>query len=182
MTSGSPGAPLGSYFAKAYISGSGTNDYARAQWAFSWNQGTVYRTQAKFFLPSGFYSNMLGAVQVMGWDTYPTLYNQTRLIIWNTDKQTRLFLKSDGADSVLTNAFSIPEGRWVDLAVEQKISDSGGWSKIYLDGVLVAQGSGDTATPYPITRMRYGIVAVDGGRQTKPLTLYFDQASLSLAQ
>ena len=181
VSSSSPGAAEGSDFARAAINGGG-NGYARGQWELSWGQGTVYRTEASLFLPSGFYSKMQGTVQLIGWDTYPTLSNQMRLAIWNSDKKARLFLKTDGSDTALTGTFSIPEGRWVQVAIEQKISDSGGWSKVYLDGQLVAQGSGDTATPYRVTRIRYGIVAIDESRQTNPLTLYFDKVRLLTPQ
>ena len=181
VATGEVAAVEGARVGRAVINGTGTNAYSRGQWQLSWGQGTVYRTEASFYLPAGFYSAMMGAVQLLGWDAYPNL-GQMRLIIWNSDKKARLFMKSDGTDSTLTNAFTVPEGRWAHLAIEQKISDSGGWSKVYLDGRLVAEGSGDTATPYSVTRIRYGIVAIDGGAQQKPLTVYFDRVRLLLPE
>lgn len=184
VSSASPGAVAGSAFAVAQTSGTGNgvNGFARGQWTVSWNQGAVYRMEMSVFLPLGFYASQQGAVQLVGWDTFPTLDNQMRLAIWQSDHQARLFLKSDGKDTTLTNAFAIPEGRWVRIAVEQKIADASGWSKVYLDGQLAAQGSGDTATPHPVTRMRVGLVAIDANAQTRPLTLYLDEIRLSVTQ
>lgn len=65
------------------------------------------------------------------------------------------------------------EGRWVHLAIEQKLSNWDGWSRVYLDGMLVAEGGGATMTPYPVTRLRYGLAAIDAGHQTRPLTVHF---------
>jgi hypothetical protein len=87
-----------------------------------------------------------------------------------------------GKDTTLTSAFATPEGCWVRIAIEQKIDDASGWSKVYMDGQLVAQGSGDTATPYPVTRMRVGLVAIDANAQTRPLTLYLDDVRVSVAR
>lgn len=175
-----PTANEGTKFAKATYNGNQLNGFSRTQWDLNWNQGTIFRTEASFYLPVGFHTNIKGAVQLMGWDTFPTLNNQMRLIIWNSDKQARLFLKTDSVDSVITNTFSIPEGQWVNLAIEQQIHDSLGWSKVYMNGQLVAQGTGDTATPYPVTRIRYGITAMDPTSQNIPFILYFDQIKLFL--
>jgi hypothetical protein len=184
VISASPGAAAGSQLAVAQTAGTGNgvNGFARGQWTVGWGQGTVYRAEMSVFLPVDFYASQQGAVQLVGWDTFPTLNNHMRLAIWQSDRLARLYLKTDGKDTTLTNAFAIPEGRWVRIAIEQKVADVGGWSKVYLDGGLVAQGTGDTTTPYPVTRMRYGLVAIDSNAQTNPLTIYFDDVRLSVAQ
>jgi hypothetical protein len=180
----SPGAAAGSRFAVAQTSGTGdgVNGFSRGQWTVAWGRDTVYRAEVSVFLPVGFYASQQGAVQLMGWDTFPTLNNHMRLAIWQSDHLARLYLKADGRDTTLTNAFAIPEGRWIRVALEQKIADGGGWSRVYLDDQLVAQGSGDTAAPYPVTRLRVGLVAIDAHAQTRPLTLLFDDVRLSLAR
>jgi hypothetical protein len=155
------------------------NAYARGQWTVDWSEGTNYRSEMDVFLPVGFYARQLGAVQLMGWDTFPILNNHMRLIIWRQDRLARLFLKSDGVDSVLSGAFAIPEGRWVRIAIEQNVADTEGWSRVYMDGHLVAQGTGHTSTPYPVTRMRYGLVAVDAARQTLPLEIWLRNVTLT---
>jgi hypothetical protein len=164
--------------AMARINGGG-NAYARGQWTVAWDQGTVFRAEMSVFLPVGFYASQQGAVQLMGWDTFPTLNNHMRLAIWQSDHQARLFLKSDGKDTTLTNAFAIPEGRWVRIAVEQKIDDASGWSRVYRDGQLVAHGSGRTSTAHPVTRMRYGLVAIDAATQTLPLSIWLREVTLA---
>jgi hypothetical protein len=181
-TTGSGTAAFGgSTYGTANITGSGGNGYARGQWEVAWNEGSTYRTEFNLYLPTGFYANQLGAIQLVGWDTYPTLENQMRLAIWRSDKRARLFLKSNNQDTELTNSFVIPEGQWVKIAIEQKISDTAGWSRVYMNDQLVAQGAGDTKTPYPVTRIRYGLVAIDGSTQTRPLTVHMDNIVLSKA-
>lgn len=173
-------------------SSSTNGHFARTIWNLpDWNEGYTYRTQFAFYLPADFYSNMMGAVQLVGWDTNPVLQNQMRLVIFNGDRKARLFIKEDGKDRELTGTFSIPDKQWVKLAIEQKLSQTDGWSKVYMNDVLVASGSlsscptnavrcNDTLTAYPVTRLRYGLVAIADVVQAKPLTLYFDDVSLGI--
>lgn len=174
-----PGEPSTGRFARASIDGGGKNGYARAEWRVNWGPGTVFRTESSFYLPNGFYRDVQGSVQIVGWDTYPVLENQMRLIVVGADHHARLFLKSDGVDTRLTNDFDFPEGRWVRLALEQRISPVDGWSRVYLDDRLVASGRGTTATPYQVTRIRYGLVAIHAGDQLHDLSLHFGAVRLS---
>jgi hypothetical protein len=181
VQSGGPGAAEGGRYAKAVINGSGNNAFSRTQWSVDWGHGTTYRTEISLFLPHGTYDALEGSFQVVGWDTWPVANNQMRLIVWDTDKKARLFVKTDGQDRVISNTFSIPEGRWVRIAIEQKIADQGGWSKVFMDGQLMAEGQGDTATPHTIKYIRYGMVAMDPGAQRVPLTVLFDDVKLLIA-
>lgn len=165
--------------AVASVNGANGNAYSRVQWDVAWPVGTTYRSEARFYLPVGFLDAIRGSVQLVGWDTWPVSGNQMRLIIWESDRQARLFLKSDNVDSLLTDPFTLPEGRWVDVVIEQRLSDTDGWSRVFVDGELAAEGSGDTATPYPVTYMRYGLVAVDASRKKQPLSLGLSRVRLS---
>ena len=167
------------FLARASINGGGRNGYARAEWHVDWGQAATFRTDMNLYLPHDFYDSLDGSVQLLGWDTFPTLDNQMRLIISGENHRAHLFLKSDGDDSILTNSFWIPAGQWLNIAVEQKISDDDGWSHVYLDGELVASGSGDTATRYPVTRIRYGLVAIHAGVQKHDVSLNFGSVHLS---
>lgn len=181
----------GTKIARAYQNGSNTTDghFSRAIWNLPNWGNQVYRTEATFYLPAGFYNSMMGAVQLIGWDANPVLGNQMRLAIYNGDKKARLFIQENYVGRVITDNFSIPEGQWVKLVIEQKISATDGWSKVYMNDALVAQGAvdycvgdalncGDTATDYPVTRLRYGLVAIADQTQLKPLTVYFDNVKL----
>lgn len=183
----------GSKVAKAYQYGSNSTDghFSRTIWNLPDWTDPIFRTEAMFYLPTGFYSSMMGAVQLIGWDNNPVLGNQMRLAIYNSDRKARLFIQEDYKGRVITDNFSIPEGQWVKLVIEQKVSATVGWSKVYMNEALVAQGSanycvgeavgcGDTATNYPITRLRYGLVAIADVAQSKPLTVYFDNVKLQV--
>ena len=179
--------------AKAFQQGSNSTDghYSRTIWSLAdWTEQT-YRTEAYFYLPSGFYSSMEGAVQILGWDTYPVLNHQTRLIIYNGDKKARLFINENNVTREITNSFVIPEGQWIKIAVAQHISETQGWSQVYMNDALVAEGNAnscaspasrcnDTYSGAPLTRIRYGLVAIADRIQTKPLTIYLDQVKLQV--
>jgi hypothetical protein len=179
--------------AKAYQQGSNTTDghFSRAIWNLNNWTDQIYRSEAWYYLPTGFYSSMEGAVQLMGWDTNPILGNQMRIIIYNGDKKARLFVNENYVGREITDSFAIPEGQWVKLAIEQRISQTEGWSKVYMNDQLMAQGNAtscptsakncqDTYAEAPVTRMRYGLVAIADVQQTKPLTVYFDDVSLKV--
>lgn len=167
--------------------------YSRTIWNLPDWQEQTYRTEAYFFLPTGFHNAIDGAVQLIGWDTYPTLQEQMRLIIYKSDLKARLFINENTVARQLTGTFTIPENQWVKLSIEQHISETEGWSKVYMNDVLVAEGNSivcptnasrcnDTSTTAPVTRIRYGLVAIADDTQSHPLTLYFDNVSLQIGE
>ncbi len=82
-----------------------------------------------------------------------------RLIIWSSDGLARLFQKADGRDTQLTNTFH--RGRkWTRIVIEQRIG-ANGWSRVYLDDQLVAEGEGKVDSLPLSPTSRYGIVAID---------------------
>jgi hypothetical protein len=100
-----------------------------------------------------------------------------RLMVYKSDNKARMVLRqTDGTTNEISNTFTLPEGRWLQLSIAQKISDTAGWTKVYLDGALVAQGSGDTYSGHPVTRLRYGFADCSG--QTRPLTVYVDKVTV----
>jgi hypothetical protein len=177
LASGEPSVGRPEGVATATVDVHGRNGYSRAQWSVSWGNGSTFRTEMDVFLPDGFYENQDGAVQLLGWDTFPVLENQMRLIIWSSDGRTRLFQKVNGRDTQLTNTFHFPEGEWVRVVVEQQIG-SVGWSKVWLNDQLVAEGKGRADSPAPVTRVRYGLVAVDSETQDHELAVRFDRVRL----
>jgi hypothetical protein len=87
-----------------------------------------------------------------------------------------MVLRTHNTTKEISNTFTLPEGRWLRLSIAQKIADTAGWTKVYLNGALVAQGHGDTYTGSPVTRIRYGFA--DCSSQTRPLTVYVDKVKV----
>ena len=52
-------------------------------------------------------------------------------------------------------------------------------SELYVDGKLVGKSTAPNTYGRPATRVRFGIVAIAAGAQTKPLGLWFDDAHAS---
>lgn len=191
-----PPTPNGSNnkIAKLYQDGTNSPDgsFSRSIWQLpDWGEGRIARSSAWYYLPSGFFSKMQGAVQLMGYDTYPALGNQYRLAIYNNDKQTYIFVMEDHKARNILKAQQLPEGEWFKLTIENKLSNTNGWSRLYLNDQLIAQTDaqncptgldrcGDTMPNAPITRSRYGLVAIANGVQTNPLTIYMDDVEISI--
>jgi hypothetical protein len=81
----------------------------------------------------------------------------------------------------LVGPFTITEGVWHRLEVHQRFSDNNtsDLTQVYLDGTL--KGSSTLKNWYgrPISRIRYGIVAVNDPAQTNRLDMWYDAAAIS---
>jgi hypothetical protein len=170
-----PPPAQGLYHCKADLAGNGGTNFARVQWDLpSWGQDQLWAAEYSMYLPTGFHSARTCTFQPFGTDTFPTLNNQMRLMVYLTAPQNAfMVLNDEGVTTEITPAFNyLTEGQWVRWRVEQKIHNSAGWTKVYKNGVLVASGTGDTWTGEPVTRIRFGYA--DCSAQTAPLTLYLD--------
>jgi hypothetical protein len=169
--------------AKAVFNGGG-NGYSRGIWNVDWRDGDEVSYGAAFYLPVGFKATMQGQVDLLRWDNYtvdPTATDRSGIIINNYDKKARIVRQRLNIEEVpLANGFDLPEGRWFHLEVHQKLNKgAGALSEVFLDGRLVASSTQPNTYGRPVTRIRTGIVAIDANRQTKPLTLWFDRASVN---
>jgi hypothetical protein len=59
------------------------------------------------------------------------------------------------------------------------VAKNDGWTKVYLNGKLVARGSGQTEAGALITNMRYGFADCSG--QKSPLSVYMRNIQLERA-
>ena len=76
-------------------------------------------------------------------------------------------------------SFDVPEGRWFTIEVRQRLSSGAHASnEVLLDHRRIGRSSRPNMyAGRPIERVRFGIVAIASGSQTRPLALYFDTAA-----
>jgi hypothetical protein len=181
-------AANGKRSAHATYNGSGSNGYARGQYAVDWRSGTDIWYSMSVFLPAGFTSSQRGAVDLIRWDNWSIAPNNAdhgglavssrgQLVLIKEQLKTQPY-------TVLLGPYTMPEGRWVHLEVRQRFASSNGQAvnEVWMDGKRL--GSNTTANSYgrQITRLRAGIVSIDSGSQTQPLELWFDDTSISTAR
>jgi hypothetical protein len=176
------------YAARAAYSGGGQNGYARGIFNVDWNSGDDVWYSAAFYLPTGFKAAMQGQVALMRWDDYgahPEAADYSGVVIYGGDKHARLVVDriASGTQIELGPAFDLPEGRWFHLEVHQRLGAASGVNDVFLDGNLVSSGGKPNLEPgRGVDRIRYGIVAIASGAQTRPLSLQFDNATVSTRQ
>jgi hypothetical protein len=131
---------------------------------------------------------MQGQVALMRWDDYgahPEAADYSGVVIYGGDKRARLIIDliADHSQIELGPAFDLPEGRWFHIEVHQRLGVSGGVNDVYLDGQRVSSSADGNLEPgRGVDRIRYGIVAIASGAQTRPLDLRFDDATVSARQ
>jgi hypothetical protein len=170
--------------ARASYHGVGANGFARGLNNVHWADGETVTYGAAFFLPRGFKSRVQGAVSLVRWDNWPSNGDDGDvggLVLWRKDRKIHLvrggYLR--GFEGDLIRPFRIPEGRWVHLEVRQRLSGgAGALSEVYADGRLVGRSTAPNAYGRAVERIRYGVVSIAEGAQLKPLTLYFDRATM----
>ena len=170
---------------RAAYNGGGGNGYARGIFDVDWRSGDDVWYSAAFYLPDGFKASMQGQVAIMRWDdygTHPEAADQGGIVINGGDHRARLVLNHlpEATQKDLTDSFNLPEGRWFHLEVHQRLSANAGLNEVFLDGERIASSHKPNIAPgRGVSRMRYGIVAVGAGAQTRPLSLRYDQATIS---
>jgi len=175
----------GTYSAKASYLGGADNAYSRGLWNVSWVTNDDVWYSAAYYLPVGFKSAMQGEVDLLRWDnwlSHPSDTDWGGVVIYGGDKKARLMrFNMKGSSTVLVGPFDVPEGRWFTLEVHQRLSGSSGdaLSELYLDGTLVGRSTAANTYGRTIERLRTGLVADGGAKQTNPLTLWFDRARIS---
>src|SRR3954447_7842138 len=174
--------------AEAKYSGGGENGYSRGIFNVDWHAGDDVWYSAAYYLPVGFKAAMQGQVALMRWNDYgahPEAADYSGVVIYGGDKRSRLIIDhiADHSQIELGPAFDLPEGRWFHLEVHQHLGVNGGVNDVFLDGQLVSSSTDGNLEPgRGVDRIRYGIVAIASGAQTRPLDLRFDDATVSAAQ
>jgi hypothetical protein len=176
--------------ARAVYSGGGENGFARGIFNVNWDAGEDVWYSGAYFLPRGFKAAMQGQVAILRWDDYgshPNSADHGGIVINGGDRRARLAMDKlgPGTQDELGEPFDLPEGRWFHLEVHQRLSSSGGAAvnEVFLDGIRVASSDrANLEAGRGVDRMRYGIVAIASGSQTRPLELLFDKATVNTAR
>jgi hypothetical protein len=170
--------------AHATYEGNGENGYARGIWNVNWQDGEDVWFGAAYYLPVGFLGNVQGQVDLVRWDNwslYPSEADWGGVSIYGSDHRARLLRFGAGrSNDTLVGPTTLPEGRWFTLEVHQIRSSQSGsaLSELYVDGTLVGRSTAPNTYGRPATRVRFGLVAIAAGTQTKPLELNFDDAAV----
>jgi hypothetical protein len=175
----------GSRSVRATYNGGGSNGYARAVQHVAWQEGDDVWYGAAFYLPPGYAASLQGANSILRWDNYGSNAGGGDVggIEIQSGGQARLKYGSYTSGGTLGSNFRLPEGHWFWLEVHQRLSRSTGAAvnEVRIDGQVVSSSTGANFGR-PIDRLRVGEVAIQAGRQTRPLTLYFDRFSIATAQ
>jgi len=193
VTVDSTRAYSGTSSARAHIPAGPGNKYARTIWggapgsssSMDRGEGSDTWYGMALYLPVGFYDSMQGYYVPMRWDNYGYAnVSRTGLAMW-PDGSMRLFRERAGVENQVnllgTTTFRLAEGTWHWLEVHQKLSatDGAAVNEVYVDGALIGRSTARNFYGEPLTYLRYGVVAVDGGRQTQALTVWYDRATVS---
>lgn len=178
--------------ARASIPGGAGNKYARTLWgntagspgALSLGEGQDFTYGLALWLQPGFSQAMQSYFVPIRWDNFGRRDVSRGGIAMYDDGALRLFRERDGVEKQVNllgdKTFRLTEGEWHWLEVRQRLSTSQRTARneLRVDGVLVGSSTAPNYYGEPVTAVRYGIVAIDGGRQTRPLTVYYDRAVL----
>lgn len=163
------------------------NGYARGIFNVSWGSGDDVWYRAAYKLPKGFKAAMQGQVALLRWDNYishPVDTDHGGVVIYGSDKRARLVTERLNGQKQyeLTPQFDVPEGRWFLLEVHQRFSATDGRAinEVFLDGKRMNRSTkANLPRGRRVERIRYGLVAIDAGKQRKPLKLRFDDAAVA---
>jgi hypothetical protein len=164
--------------------GSG-NHFARAAFDVRWEAGDDVWYGGAFCLPRGFYARQQGQVALLRWDNW-ALENRTQDqggVVILADGRWALADTSTEEDgqALLTAPVRRPAaGRWHWVQVRQRLARSGAArNELWLDGDRVSASQTGNWHGRPVTKLRFGIVAVRAGHQLRRLRLWFDRATVS---
>jgi hypothetical protein len=168
----------------AYCAG-GRNGYARGDFSVTLNQGNDVWYGAALYLPAGFRKAMQGEVDLLRWDNFG-LYGKGAdyggLVVWSSDGRARLVRGHyGGGQNVLADPMPLPLGRWFWVEVHQHLSNRGSQAlnEVWIDGRRVRRSNNANSYGRRIDRIRFGLVAIEQGRQRRPLELWADRATVS---
>lgn len=168
---------------RAAYAGGGANGYARGIFDVAWPAGSTVTYGAEFRLPRGFHRRLQGQVALLRWDNWPShreSADQGGIVIDPPRGQARLVWgRYHGAQQRLGRAFLLPEGRWFQLRVRQRLARGRPFSRVWLDGRLVATSRRPNFGGREVERLRVGIVAVEAGAQVEPLELELRRAGFA---
>lgn len=196
INSGTPGTLVidatrayeGSRSAHASTPGNSANKYARGIFDVDWKEGTDVWYGAAFYLPSTFFAQAKGWIDILRWDNWTlTQSTQDQGGLALTPEGRLLLLRKNppsGDQEILIDVPAPSLGAWHWLEVHQRFSQSDGSavSSLWVDSVVA--GAKDSRNIYsrPITALRVGIVSTNDPIQTTQLDLWFDRVSITASQ
>jgi hypothetical protein len=174
----------GRYAAEATYSGGGANGFSRGLFDTHWTQGDDVWYGGAFYLPAGFKRAQQGEVDLMRWDNWdldPTHPDRCGVVVYGSDHRGRFLCWQMGVPNTQTaeiGPFKIPTGRWTWLEVHQRLDSRDGQARsvVFKNGHRVGTSRRHNYFGRPVTNIRFGIVAIDDGVQTRKLSLAFDRA------
>ncbi len=160
-------------------SGSG---YARVQQGVSWSQGTTVDYSMDVYLAPGFKSAQRGAVDLIRWDNWSQRGSNADhggLAILSNGRLALIRERLGSSPfTVIGGQYDIPEGRWVNLRVVQRLHQTNALNEIYIDGQRVSQTTTSNYFGAPVSRIRAGIVST-ASPQSQELRLWIDQVHVT---
>lgn len=153
------------------------NSYARGIRRVRWRAGdrVVYGMDVR--LPEGFLDAMQGEVDLLRWDDYGRrtgVETTGGVVLFAGDRRLHLVhSRGDTTTYDLLGPYALTEGRWHRIVVRQRLGAQDARSELWLDGRRLGVTDRPNATAFPIDRVRFGLVAIGAGAQTRPLTLWF---------
>lgn len=178
-------AHTGTYSAVAGVNSGSGNKYGRTQLNLEYGEGDKVSFGCWFYLPSGFKAAMQGEVQIFRWDCFPT-EDRGGIAIDASDKKVRVRYNTGTGGSTtgfltgLDTGWDIPEEEWFHIRMDYTLSESESLTELYINGEKVGESTTQNWFGEDVTRIRAGIVAINSSVQTNALTIYFDDADVSL--
>ncbi len=164
-----------------------TSKYARgAADGLRWGAGTDIWYGAAFYLPEGFYDAQQGQIDLLRWDNFSVDQQHTDrggVVVYGGDRAGSAYLiraQIGGDQDELVGPFRLAEGSWHWIEVHQRFSpeNADDLSELYVNDKLVGRTRAPNWYERPATALRFGLVAVSGGR-ARPVRLWFDRPSLA---
>jgi hypothetical protein len=153
-----------------------------------WPNGTDVWFGSAFYLPAPF-KNQIGRMMLMRWLTDDSDANPNRYggVALNTDDTYRLVRGSKGppaSENNLGPSFTLPENRWFNLEVHQRLGSSASnkpLSEVFVDGKLVASSSAVNSYPDGIPmRANFGFAQATVGGSS--MSIWMDNAYTATGQ
>jgi hypothetical protein len=172
---------------RATYCGGGQNGYARGVLRVDVREGEDVWYGEALYLPPGFKRSVQGEVDLLRWDNFGLFGadgDYGGVVMFAADHRGHLLRGQYSGDANdVTGTFELPEGRWFWLEAHQRLSLGGAAvNEVFVDGARVARSTRPNAYGRPVDRVRYGVVAIQEGRQHRRVTLYFDRASVAGSQ